>query len=72
MLSRLDLVHNVDITDVSAAALRGGLGSERRRAGMSQKEIEIILMRQLASYLAIPIFIVDPALTLLFYNSTFR
>ena len=35
---------------------------------MSQKEIEVILTRQLASYLAIPIFIVDPTLTLLFYN----
>jgi PAS domain-containing protein len=35
---------------------------------MSQKEIEIILMRQLASYLAMPIFVVDPQGTLLFYN----
>lgn len=35
---------------------------------MSQKEIEIILARQLASYLAIPIFIVDPEGTLLYYN----
>ena len=35
---------------------------------MSQKEIEIILARQLASYLALPIFIVDPEGTLLYYN----
>jgi PAS domain-containing protein len=35
---------------------------------MAQREIEIILMRQLASYLAVPIFVVDPAGTLLFYN----
>lgn len=35
---------------------------------MAQKEIEIILMRQLASYLTMPIFVVDPAGTLLFYN----
>ena len=35
---------------------------------MSQKEIEVILTRQLASYLAMPIFIVDPSGTLLFYN----
>jgi PAS domain-containing protein len=35
---------------------------------MAQKEIEVILTRQLASYLAMPIFIVDPAGTLLFYN----
>lgn len=35
---------------------------------MPQQEIEIILARQLASYLAVPIFIVDPQGTLLFYN----
>ncbi len=35
---------------------------------MSQKEIEVILMRQLASYLAMPIFLVDPQGTLIFYN----
>jgi PAS domain-containing protein len=35
---------------------------------MTQREIEIILSRQLASYLAIPIFIVDPEGNLLFYN----
>jgi PAS domain-containing protein len=35
---------------------------------MSQKEIEVILTRQLASYLAMPIFIVDQAGTLIFYN----
>jgi PAS domain-containing protein len=35
---------------------------------MPQQEIEIILMRQLASYLLMPIFMVDPAGNLLFYN----
>jgi len=35
---------------------------------MAQKEIEIILMRQLASYLSVPIFVVNPEGTLLFYN----
>jgi hypothetical protein len=35
---------------------------------MPQQEIEMILMRQLASYLAMPIFIADPAGTLVFYN----
>ncbi len=35
---------------------------------MSQKPIELILARQLASYLAWPTFIVDPAGTLIFYN----
>jgi PAS domain-containing protein len=35
---------------------------------MAQQEIEVILTRHLASYLALPIFIVDPAGTLVFYN----
>ncbi|MBI1801040.1 MAG: PAS domain-containing protein [Chloroflexi bacterium] len=35
---------------------------------MSQKEIEIILARHLASYLAMPILIVDTEGTLLYYN----
>ncbi|PYM54603.1 MAG: hypothetical protein DMD79_24305 [Candidatus Rokuibacteriota bacterium] len=35
---------------------------------MAQKDVEVILMRQLASYLAMPIFLVDPAGNLLFYN----
>lgn len=35
---------------------------------MPQKEIELILLRQLASYLATPILIVDPKGNLLFYN----
>ena len=35
---------------------------------MAQQPIEVILTRQLASYLATPIFIVDPQGTLVFYN----
>jgi len=35
---------------------------------MSQKAIELILTRQLASYLALPIFLVDADGSLLFYN----
>ena len=35
---------------------------------MRQREIEVILTRQLASYLALPIFIVDEDGTLIFYN----
>jgi PAS domain-containing protein len=35
---------------------------------MAQREIEVILIRQLASYLAMPIFIVDSVGTLVFYN----
>jgi PAS domain-containing protein len=35
---------------------------------MFQKAVELILMRQLASSLAMPIFLVDPGGNLLFYN----
>ena len=35
---------------------------------MAQKELEVILARQLTSYLSIPAFIVDPDGTLLYYN----
>jgi len=35
---------------------------------MPQQEIEVLLARQLAIYLAVPIYIVDPQGTLLFYN----
>ena len=33
-----------------------------------QKEIEVILTRQLASYLTTPVFLVDPGGTLIYYN----
>jgi PAS domain-containing protein len=33
-----------------------------------QKEVEVILTRQLASYLAVPVFLVDPAGNLVYYN----
>ncbi|MDP9183526.1 MAG: PAS domain-containing protein [Actinomycetota bacterium] len=35
---------------------------------MTQREVELILVRQLASYLTIPIFVVDPEGTLIFFN----
>ena len=35
---------------------------------MPQKDIELILLRQLASYLAMPIFLADSDENLLFYN----
>ena len=35
---------------------------------MSQQEIEVILARHLAEYLAMPIFIVNPDGDLIFYN----
>jgi len=35
---------------------------------MSQQEVEVILARQLADYLALPVFIVDQGGNLLFYN----
>jgi PAS domain-containing protein len=33
-----------------------------------QKEVEVILTRQLASYLAVPVFLVDPEGSLVYYN----
>jgi PAS domain-containing protein len=35
---------------------------------LPQKEVEVILTRQLASYLAVPVFLVDPAGNLVYYN----
>jgi PAS domain-containing protein len=37
---------------------------------MAQRDIEMILIRQLASCLAMPIFIVDPVGNLIFYNES--
>ncbi len=37
---------------------------------MTQQEIEVILSRQLFSYLMMPIFLVDPEGDLLFYNES--
>jgi len=45
-----------------------GLSVASRGGIMAQKPIELILMRQLASSLAMPIFLVDPSGNLLFYN----
>ena len=35
---------------------------------MAQYDVELIVLRQVASYLAMPIFVVDPEGTLLYYN----
>jgi PAS domain-containing protein len=35
---------------------------------MTQREVELILVRQLASYLTLPIFVVDPTGNLIYYN----
>jgi PAS domain-containing protein len=35
---------------------------------VAQKDVELILMRQLASYLAMPVLLVDPTGNLLYYN----
>ena len=35
---------------------------------MSQQPVELILLKQVAGYLATPLFLVDPTGTLLFYN----
>ena len=37
---------------------------------MAQRAIEVILMRQLASYLAVPIVVVDPKGDLVFFNES--
>ena len=37
---------------------------------MPQRDIEVILSRQLASYLSMPVFIVDHEGTLIFYNES--
>jgi len=36
--------------------------------GEQQRDIEVILLRQVASYLATPIFVVDPDGTLVYFN----
>lgn len=35
---------------------------------MAQREIEVILARQLSNYLALPVFLADPEGNLIFYN----
>jgi PAS domain-containing protein len=35
---------------------------------VAQHEVELILMKQVASYLAMPVFLVDPKGSLLYYN----
>jgi PAS domain-containing protein len=47
---------------------RFGRTEYREVDGMAQREIEVILTRQLASCLTLPIFIVGPDGTLIFYN----
>src|SRR5262245_9934625 len=49
---------------------RVGVATDNRAQHMAQREIEVILTRQLASYLAMPIFIVDADGTLVFYNES--
>jgi PAS domain-containing protein len=44
-----------------------GMAVERSRSTV-QKEVEVILTRHLASYLAMPVFLVDPDGNLLYYN----
>lgn len=43
-------------------------GARQGEVPMSQQEIEVILARHLAEYLVMPIFIVNPAGDLIFYN----
>jgi PAS domain-containing protein len=44
------------------------LTAQDREVGMPQRPIELILQRQLASYLATPMFVIDDAATLVYYN----
>ncbi|HXH21323.1 MAG TPA: hypothetical protein VNN10_04780 [Dehalococcoidia bacterium] len=44
------------------------MAGERAGEKPPQKAVEIILTRQLASYLAMPVFLVDPGGNLLYYN----
>lgn len=44
-----------------------GAHGDRVRA-VAQREVEIIVLRLVASYLAMPVFVVDPEGTLLYYN----
>jgi PAS domain-containing protein len=45
-----------------------GVSMGARREPPAQKEVEVILTRHLASYLAMPVFVVDPQGNLLYYN----
>jgi PAS domain-containing protein len=47
---------------------KGTTARPRKRAWVRQRDIEIILMRQLAAYLVVPIFVVNTKGTVLFYN----
>jgi PAS domain-containing protein len=60
-LPRSKRLATVDLAERSAVKVR-------RAYAMSAKAIELILMRQLASSLAMPIFLVDADGTLVFYN----
>jgi PAS domain-containing protein len=51
-----------------SGSLLGALGSRRARKLTLHKELEVILTRQLADCLAMPIFLVNTRGTLLFYN----
>ncbi len=73
----MPLAHRIDL---AYNCLHGGIwgrfllhhasSSLRKGQAMWRKEIEIILARQLASYLAMPIFLVDPDGNLLYFNES--
>jgi PAS domain-containing protein len=47
---------------------RSGVGGKMKAGERKQLDIELILMRQLAASLYLPVFIVDPDANLVFYN----
>lgn len=55
------------MTPLSHASLRGKV-TDTSRTDQSQRPIELILLRQLASYLDMPIFVIDAQGRLVYYN----
>jgi PAS domain-containing protein len=53
---------------LSAESRRRAQKNGNRPVANTHKELEVILMRQLADCLTMPIFLVDPEGTLIFYN----
>jgi PAS domain-containing protein len=64
-MQRGDALRSRELTARAMLPYERGRGAD---GPMTQKPVEMILMRQLASSLAMPVFLVDLAGTLVFYN----
>jgi PAS domain-containing protein len=53
---------------VSEASTQGGTGDRLFPLPSTRQEVEVILARQLAGYLALPMVIVDPTSVVVYYN----